>query len=201
MAGQGIYFQKILIVLIPPSRVSIFRTGIEFYFLVRTILTVMKKRLLNTASVWVGSIVLGILGNFLYDYVKQVPILGSITKLFKNLYLLITDTQIKLWAVLVLAVLIFLMTYFVKWIKKKIQQDYASYTTDIFRILRWRWKWRRSAGNWQPVNLQSYCPPCDIELVKRKGINKCPGCNRRYRDELKEDIINLIKARVGKTRP
>jgi len=154
----------------------------------------------------VSAIALGVAGNFVYDYIKDVPVIGYIFHVLKWAYEFVTGTlnwAVKVWAVVFFGLTVYGCYYAVLFIRKRIKPPFYNYRQDTFRKWLWKWDWEYTKGKWQVANLRPYCKPCDVELVEMGDLNssksKCPSCERDERyQELPEEIIRLIRARVDK---
>jgi hypothetical protein len=167
----------------------------------------MKRRLNEIGWTVFSSIALGVTGNYVYDYVKDVPILGFIVRLFKSLYELITGTTNwpeKIGSALVTMLAIYGFISLIQLLLRRKKPEFIYYKQDRFRVWIWKWDWQLIEGIWQIVNLRAHCPACEVELVETGNLEspciKCPSNDRFYNnyDEPKEEIIRLIQKKVDK---
>lgn len=154
----------------------------------------------------VSAIALGVAGNFVYDYVKDIPVIGYLFYILRWSYGLVTGTlnwAVKVWAVLLWGLTLYGCYFVVLFLRKRRKPPFYHYTEDTFRKWIWKWEWEHNKEGWQIANLRPYCQVCDVELVETGSLDslnsKCPSCLRyEHYQELPEEIIRLIRARTEK---
>jgi len=166
----------------------------------------MRNKFAKSLAAIGSTIVLGIIANFIYDSVKQIPVLGAVTHFFKLLYELgvrVLDWEIKLWVILLIVASVFMLRMLVRSANADTKPAFTKYKKDKFRVWIWKWNWRSGENGWRIIDLRPFCPDCDVELVDKSYSghisNICPKCQLNYRfDEPEEEISRLIAAKVEK---
>lgn len=164
-----------------------------------------------------GTIVLGIITSFVYDWIKDKPILSTITSIFKSIWeflVQLMQVELKIWWI-VLGLTVYLIGQkgvreYRKSITPELPENLKNYVSASFRNWNWKWGWQWDGRNkkWIVKNLWPYCKKCDIELLDKSDIiNKaieCPKCRQRFTNNLDcddpEGVRTIIYDNIKKNR-
>lgn len=140
-----------------------------------------------------SAIIFGIISSFIYDLIKEKPILSTLSSIFEtiaNFLSKILQTELKVWWILVLLIAYKLMQLIIKEYHNSIIPDLPSnikdYKKDTFTnwIWKWEWKWRPNEKKWIIENLRAYCKNCDIKLLDKSSLfdttMQCPKCQKKF---------------------
>lgn len=154
-----------------------------------------------------GIILLGLVTSFIYDLVKDVPFLSTISFIFKSIWSFLYQTltyELKiLWVVLAIGVYyITKKNYrlYKKSIIPELPRKYELYKSDSFTNWDWKWDWEWDRNNkkWIISSLWPYCRKCKIKLLDKSTIiefaMECPKCRQRFDSRQREtDDIDGVK--------
>lgn len=143
----------------------------------------------------------------IYDLIKSLPFLTSITKVLKvigSLFLI----EVKIYWFIIGLIVFFIFKGYIKVKKKPAIENPAfwEYKSDTLKELRWCWNWHFNGENSVIINLTPHCPDCDTVLKQsydswRYPIYECLRCTRiiECQDfEDSDDIEILILDNVRK---
>jgi len=148
---------------------------------------------------WISTLITGLLGSFIYDFIKEKPLFTSLWNIVIWLYENILNYKLSLWFVVLLYIFVFSVFLFLRNRKEIVL---PSYTEDYFDGLLYRWKWQISSNKKEiSINLQSIevcCNKCNTPLKVSDNYNfglkgECVRCGK-YHFALKymKDIEILI---------
>lgn len=130
-----------------------------------------------------------------YDYLKQNPILTTVSAILKYLWgilMKILNIELKIWWILVAIIIFVGFKYLINKFKKgfDFKPDFYTYTEGKFKRWKWTWawEWNTSRNGWIISNMKAHCPNCDTPMIDNSsmyGLNfDCPRCDFRARDYL-----------------
>ena len=139
---------------------------------------------------------LSIIFTAIYDFIKEKPLLSTFINFLKWIWSHIFEYQLKVWQILILIVLIWLIKAILKAIKKPKESvtqnksaDWLNYTEDNIGGLNWRWKWERNVltQQWNVVDLTIACNKCGTSMHLNDSYvygkqAECPRCDNQIRD-------------------
>lgn len=140
-----------------------------------------------------GTVFLGLVTSFIYDWIKEKPLLSTVRSIFKSIWDFIYQlliTELKIWWIL--AVFILIKTFQVlykNYIKSKtpsLPENLENYVSDSFKNWNWKWdwKWDGKKNRWRVESLWPYCKVCDIKLLDKSTLLnelvECPKCRERF---------------------
>tara|TARA_R110002050_G_C8944347_1_gene512838 strand:+ start:69 stop:599 length:531 start_codon:yes stop_codon:yes gene_type:complete len=164
-----------------------------------------------------GVLIIGIIGSiiasFIYDSIKDQPLLSTLETallFLKNFIVLILSIKVSLWKILGIAVLLISAIkgyHFFQSRKTPKPPDYTSYVEDQFHSWVWKWDWKYDfqTESWVVTNLVPYCDDCLVRLIDRSNYLRanaeCPNCKNRYSSaydnyEYNDSILNLIYGKI-----
>lgn len=168
----------------------------------------------------IGSLVLTPVGTGIYDWLKQRPILTTITTwlaAFWNGLTYVWNIQLALgYFVVGGLILVFGLIWLVRIsIKATLAEpDFTSYKVDKFKDWCWSWSWwyNPTRKKWEVVDMEPYCEACQMQMLTRfdgRHTYYCPQCERAYDNydynstfgkkwEEKNDIAHLILNKIAK---
>ena len=155
-----------------------------------------------------GTIILGLITSFVYDFIKEKPILSTIASIFKSIWdflYQILDAELKIWWIILLVIGIKLFQKLSKeYYKSKIPslpENLKNYVNDNFSnwLWKWEWNWHGDSKKWIITSLRPYCKKCDIELLNKSNVfdyaMECPKCRTRFESTRREtDDYDGVKA-------
>jgi len=166
----------------------------------------------SSSSKWItsigGTILLGLATSFIYDWIKEKPILTTVSSIFTSIWkflIQILRAELKVWWV-VLALTLYLvgkkiMSDYRRSITPELPEKYKSYVRESFTNWNWKWvwKWDGNRKEWDIKNLWPYCKKCDIELLNKSDLLyhvwQCPRCCKSYEYNNREtDDYDSVKA-------
>lgn len=158
-----------------------------------------------------GVVLLGIISCFIYDYIKNKPLLSSITGFYNSVsgfFIGFVHIDIRLWiALTAIAAYAILKKIIKNLLASPPLPDFIAYKKDVFHFWIWRWDYEFVNGSWMAKDLTPYCPECDVELSLGQNIYRtwatCPKkknsfeqSNNQY--ESADDVEKLIRAKINK---
>ncbi|MEH6770046.1 hypothetical protein [Maribacter arcticus] len=155
-----------------------------------------------------GTIILGLITSFIYDFVKEKPILSTISSIFKSIWNFIyqiLDTELKIWWILLVVIVIKIFQKvskeYSKSKKPSLPDNLKNYVKDDFTNWNWKWEWNWDGdkNKWVIKSLWPYCKKCDIKLLIKSSVYdsamECPKCKTRFESIHREtDDYDGVKA-------
>ncbi|MDT0293971.1 hypothetical protein ACFQ3R_11320 [Mesonia ostreae] len=164
----------------------------------------------------IGTIILSLIAAIIYDYIKEQPILSTITTISNNIWRFIKNlfsVEIQLWLIISLLLLYKIIKWFyIKVQKSKIPElpeNLKNYKADDFKNWKWKWdwKWDSNKAKWKIINLWPFCKKCDIELLDKSNFiqsaMKCPKCEQYFQESKIDDskgVESMIYDNIQKGR-
>ena len=142
--------------------------------------------------------IIGIILTAIWDFIKQVPIFSTLSKL-PNWFWSILNYKIAVWIFIV-----FIMLWnFIKIIiqrksSKEVQNnsfDFLNYTEDEIDGNKWRWNWKKHyTGKYVIENLSVLCPNCNTPMKFDYYLSTatCPRCNSISRNCKNPDNVQSV---------
>lgn len=146
---------------------------------------------------YLGSIVLALIASFIYDGIKQLPLLSGLNAFVSWFWSDVIRLKIELW----LIVISFFVFYLINKLNnaKRNLPDFKNYKKDQFDGYTWIWEWSYISGKgWQTKDITPLCPNCQTTMRYWFGLlnnyqASCPRCDYQIgRIKSMEDIDTLI---------
>ena len=154
-----------------------------------------------TKSPWTIGVVCALLPLIIttpVDYLKKIPILTTISSIFKWLgkgILSFLTYQLEVWWIIIIAILILLLRKFKK--KNSTSFDFLDYKVDRLKSWKWswRWEWDNKYSTYRVSKMEAHCPSCDTIMQYSVGPYwkefQCPRCSFIARDGMGEDPVKI----------
>lgn len=149
----------------------------------------MWKKLKNFLYGGVSSL----LFSFIYDWVKDKPLLSTAVTCLKWLWKTLINflaLELKVWWLLSIIIIMRIVYLIYKNTNKEAPKpEYINYTSERFKNWIWRWDWYYDAyqKNWLVTNMAAYCPNDDVQLLNKSDMLRqravCPKCDTWYGDD------------------
>ncbi|MBO9682274.1 MAG: hypothetical protein J7502_06340 [Flavisolibacter sp.] len=161
----------------------------------------MKKVYNILTSTLIGIILLSVFSNWVYDKVKDIPVLSWIAKVFVWIRAGL-NYEVRIWIVLLVLFLLISILGFIGISKSNSSPTFLNWKSGVLEKWKWSWEWTMKSGGWDVTRLTAHCPTDDTHMIPQKSIYGdqyyCPRCKTNYEVaigkhfESKEDIHALI---------
>lgn len=115
-----------------------------------------------------GTIVLGLITSFIYDWIKQFPFLSSVWKILKWIWKTIFEFEFKVWQIILGVLVLLIIAEIIDRIKKqsKTPPSFLSYKMDKIHFFNWKWDWyfNQRTLKWNISGLKPICPECETKM-------------------------------------
>lgn len=156
----------------------------------------------NDYKVGIFGGVIAVISSGVYDYIKEKPILSSVKSLLAWIWEQIFQFQIKIWQILIIAIILVIIYFFLQTnkTKKATTRNFTDYNLDTIHGTVWTWSWEHNIfeNKWEVQNITPICDNCGTRMKYElsygaESTAKCPRCeNRQTRLKDKEIIEALI---------
>ena len=160
----------------------------------------MKKSIINSPwGVGLGTTLFGFLLTLTNDYFKKTPFLttvGNLVKKIINFTVFILNFKVKIWIILAIIILLFLIVFIISKNSNETKPEYPSfynYREDQLKGFKWSWSWSKSSEGWYVDNLKPHCPKCDTPMeINYYSSGECPRCDYYASEMSSVDKIERI---------
>jgi hypothetical protein len=157
-------------------------------------------------AISIGTALFSLLLTMGYDYLKQIPVLTTVSfwlKWILSTVCAILNFNIKVWWIIVTIIIGFVIIYLIdKFFSNKntesYKPDFYNYKEDKLKKWRWSWNWvvDHKQKSWVISNLKAHCPDCDTQLIPYYDTfsgtyYNCPRCNFNATDYQCEDPAKI----------
>ena len=160
----------------------------------------MKKNIINSPwGVGLGTTLFSFLLTLTNDYFKKTPFLttvGNLVKKIINFTVFILNFKVKIWIILAIIILLFLIVFIISKNSNETKPEYPSfynYREDQLKGFKWSWSWSKSSEGWYVNNLKLHCPKCDTPMGRTTFFSiECPRCDNHIERTPSTDKIERI---------
>lgn len=154
-------------------------------------------------GIGVETTILGFLLTVSYDFLKNKPVLNTITTILTAIWqfaLNILNFELKVWWVLLCIIVLLAIFYVIVKISDFRKPDFIKYIKDSINGWHWEWRWEKNYyGKYSIEDLHPVCPKCDTPLVEKydhqydeyNNFHSCLRCN--YTTDKRLPDFNHIK--------
>ncbi len=155
----------------------------------------MRKKILYIC----GSITLSLICSFIYDGIKDLPILSTFIDISKFVWFNIFMLPIKLWIILLIGLFFFVLKRRTHQIIKtnKNSPFFKGYTKENIDTIEWTWKWdydhQRQSNH--VSDLKPICNVCSTKMYENPHFQmtwNCPRCKCSIKSTNSLQEIELI---------
>jgi len=158
-----------------------------------------KEHWIKRLAIWIGTtIITPVIVSLIVDFFKGIPKLSTIWAILKwcaNVVCSFLNLEIKVWWLLVSIILIFIVLYLILRIITAFESEYPNYTEEVFRGLKWTWRWQKNYKNeWMVVGIKPHCPDCNTPMIEINDWGPrfaCIRCDFKSGLEQYEDSRNI----------
>ena len=144
---------------------------------------------------------MAVISSGVYDYIKEKPLLSSIKSLLIWIWEQIFQFEIKVWQILIIAIILVIIYSFSKTKKKEeiTTISFRDYIRDTIHGTIWIWSWEHDIfeNKWQVQNITPICDNCGTRMKYEysygvESTAKCPRCDRRQTNLKDKEIIEAL---------